>query len=143
MWVKRICQTCGKEFIALDSPTRKGRGKNCSMPCYRKSRKGGPAWNKGKPAPWAIGNTFRLGKSNPNPHKMFADVNHKWKGGKVGYRALHYWVERKLGKPKKCEFCLVEKAKFHWANKSGDYLRNVSDWIRLCVKCHRKYDFKG
>lgn len=28
------------------------------------------------------------------------------------------------------------------ANKSGEYLRDLSDWLSLCVSCHRKYDFK-
>lgn len=142
MWVKRICIVCEKEFTALESPSRKGRGKTCSRICYHKWRKGKPAWNLGKSSPWMIGNKHRIGKGNPNPHKMFADVNHKWKGDKVGYRALHYWVERQLGKPKKCEFCLTEKAIFHWANKSGSYLRDKSDWLRLCAKCHKEYDFK-
>lgn len=31
--------------------------------------------------------------------------------------------------------------KFEWANKSGDYKRDLSDWLRLCISCHRKYDF--
>jgi len=30
--------------------------------------------------------------------------------------------------------------KIHWANKSGEYLRDKDDWIRLCCKCHKKYD---
>lgn len=68
-----------------------------------------------------------------------------WKGDKVGYRALHYWVERMLGKPATCEHC--EKTnlsgKFiQWANKSGEYKRETTDWIRLCGKCHSKYDRK-
>jgi hypothetical protein len=66
-----------------------------------------------------------------------------WKGDEVGYRGLHLWVEKILGRPKKCKHCgkdgLVGK-KIHWANKSGLYLRNLSDWIRLCVPCHKKYD---
>lgn len=26
------------------------------------------------------------------------------------------------------------------ANKSGQYLRNLNDWFRLCVSCHKIYD---
>ena len=115
------------------------------MPCYRKSRKGRPAWNKGKPAPWSIGNQHRKGKSNPNPYKRFAKTNHNWKGDKVGYYGLHNWVRRQLGSPNKCEHCGVDNLRprqYHWANKSRTYLRDVNDWLRLCVKCHKAYDSK-
>jgi hypothetical protein len=113
------------------------------VPCYRKSRKGKPAWNKGLPAKWAIGNKHRLGKPNLNPNKMFGEDNHKWKHDDVGYRALHKWVERNLGKPKRCEFCGLDNLtchKIHWANKSHKYLRDKKDWIRLCAKCHKMFD---
>jgi hypothetical protein len=30
--------------------------------------------------------------------------------------------------------------KIHWSNKSGKYLRDISDWRRLCVKCHKFFD---
>ena len=66
-----------------------------------------------------------------------------WKGDKVGYRALHNWVHKKLGKPQKCEFCGKEKTtpkSIHWANLSRKYLREISDWISLCAKCHKQYD---
>lgn len=62
-----------------------------------------------------------------------------WKGNEVGYRALHMWVSKELGAPTKCENCGrdgLTGRKIQWANKSGKYLRNKSDWIRLCAKCH-------
>lgn len=68
-----------------------------------------------------------------------------WKGDKVSYRGLHQWVERKLGKPKKCEHCKNTKLKhrqYNWANKSRNYKRLINDWIRLCMKCHKAYDKK-
>ena len=64
-----------------------------------------------------------------------------WKGDKVGYGALHDWVASVLGRPSKCEDCGTESAKrFDWANKSGRYLRDVSDWERLCRRCHMAKD---
>lgn len=67
--------------------------------------------------------------------------NHAWKGDKVKYRALHMWVEQWRGKPNKCEQCKSEVAKrYDWANKSGEYIRNLNDWIRLCRSCHVKRD---
>ena len=62
-----------------------------------------------------------------------------WKGDAVGYNALHAWIRRELGKPMKCERCSTNAAKrYEWANKSRKYLREHSDWERLCVSCHRK-----
>jgi hypothetical protein len=65
-----------------------------------------------------------------------------WKGAKVGYRNLHRWVEYHLGKPCECEECGIEGAghRMHWANKSHKYLRELTDWIRLCAKCHKAFD---
>lgn len=28
----------------------------------------------------------------------------------------------------------------HWANISGKYLRDITDWVRLCVSCHKYFD---
>lgn len=66
-----------------------------------------------------------------------------WKGDKVGYYALHQWVAKWRGKSDICEHCGrsgLSGHQIHWANKSGNYLRDLSDWIRLCVSCHKKYD---
>lgn len=107
------------------------------------SHKGQTAWNKGKPAPWAKG--FPKGNKpwNTGEHpKCYQNENHPgWKGDKVGYAGIHRWVERKLGKPKKCDDCGTNKRKmYHWANVSGEYKRDLKDWLRLCVSCHHKLD---
>jgi len=91
------------------------------------------------------------GKLNP-PNKdyfknhKFVGINHaNWKGDKVGYYALHTWVQRTLGKPETCEHCGKTGLKgraIQWANKSGKYKRKVTDWLRLCTKCHYNYDRK-
>lgn len=71
------------------------------------------------------------------------ELNPAWKGDNVGYISLHKWVYRHRGSPKKCEHCLSEEKKnYHWANKSHEYKRDLDDWIRLCVSCHKKYDLK-
>lgn len=70
-------------------------------------------------------------------------LNHIWKGDSVGYVGLHMWVKKELGAPDTCEFCKksgLYGRVIHWANKSGEYRRSKSDWIRLCVSCHSKYD---
>ena len=50
-----------------------------------------------------------------------------------------------LGKAHKCVDCGKDKTtpkSIHWANKSHEYLRELSDWMQLCAKCHKRYDKK-
>lgn len=71
------------------------------------------------------------------------EKNHKWKGNAVGYFALHSWVNRRLGKPSICAYCQDDSKgarNYQWANISRAYKRELSDWIRLCAKCHKAYD---
>lgn len=71
--------------------------------------------------------------------------HHNWKYGNASYRSLHIWVTTRLGKPDICEFCKKQNLKgrqIHWANKSGKYLWIITDWLRLCSKCHKQYDKK-
>lgn len=64
-----------------------------------------------------------------------------WKGARVSYSALHDWLRRNYGTPRRCSICLTDKAKlFDWANKTGVYRRARKNWIRLCRGCHRKFD---
>lgn len=66
-----------------------------------------------------------------------------WNKGKyketVSYRAIHKWIERTLGRPKKCLHCGTTE-KLNWANVSGEYKRDLTDWMELCSSCHRKHD---
>ena len=79
-----------------------------------------------------IGNTRMLGH--------FDEQSNGWKGDRVKYNGLHQWVQRRKGKSVMCELCGVSGRMLHWANKSREYKRDLSDWIRLCVPCHSKYD---
>ncbi len=75
--------------------------------------------------------------------KISGEKNCNWKGDDVGYGALHIWIRRNLGEPTKCENCGKEGLsgyKIHWANIDHKYRRVEENWMRLCVKCHRKYD---
>ena len=68
---------------------------------------------------------------------------HDLAGGRVKYRTLHTWVTKNLGRSTKCENCGRDGLtghQIHWANKSGEYKKIATDWIRLCVKCHHKKD---
>lgn len=62
---------------------------------------------------------------------------------KPTYRVMHKWVESRMGKPTKCTHCSKDGLtahKIHWANLSGQYMRDVNDWMRLCAKCHKNFD---
>lgn len=108
---------------------------------------GNPNPFKGKKLPW-VGHCKphteeAKEKMSINASIRFGIKNNKWKGDDVGNVALHSWVKRKLGRPTKCEFCGFESEspfRIHWANKSHEYKRDITDWLRLCVPCHKKYD---
>lgn len=136
------CVICSKELTTSLDRIKDGRGKFCSRACYIQDwNKRIPGWNKGQSATWAIGNQHRKGIPNTNWVKSIGDSNGKWKGDIVGYKALHTWVSRQLGKPNKCEHCGdTSRRRYEWANKSHKYLRDANDWIRLCLPCHKKYD---
>lgn len=99
------------------------------------------------------GNQLRKGKTPWNKGKKYTEIgydnigfkhgedNHMWQGDDVGYHALHDWVRRQKGKPTVCVDCGATKS-IEWANKSGEYLREESDWISLCTTCHRAQDKK-
>lgn len=92
-------------------------------------------WNKGLKG-------FRAGEKRPNILPK-GSSNGCWKGDGVGYRGLHKWVELMLGKPTHCANCKKSSLKprqYQWANVSHAYKRELSDWVRLCVKCHKAYD---
>jgi len=92
-------------------------------------------WNKGtKGVMKKNSGSFKKGKLIDEKHPL-------WKGKDAGYTAIHQWIRRKFGSPKKCEDCgSVTAKKFEWANISGLYKRLRSDWKRLCTKCHHKLD---
>lgn len=123
---------CSKKCAGIfNQPAKKliGRKRPASViekmkPTMFKS--GQVAWSKGKKLP------------------QFTNENaHTWKGDNVGYSGLHMWVRVKLGTPEICEHCSKSGLKghqIHWANKSGEYKRDIEDWLRLCAKCHLVYD---
>lgn len=91
--------------------------------------------HKGKrPKNWASA----IAKAHAAPFKVGED-HQFWKGDDVGYAALHAWVSRRLGTPSCCARCGTTTARrYEWANISREYRRDLTDWERLCVSCHRR-----
>ena len=128
------CKTCGNEID--DFPSRKRI--YCSKKCSIKR---------------LFGNRFSVGRKHTKEElgkmrqKMLGrhsnEKNPMWKGDKVKYQALHQWVARHLGTPQRCDGknCSGQSKRYHWANKSGKYKRDFSDWIRLCISCHLTMDW--
>ena len=110
------CADCEKLFIPVH---KKNANKYCTRNCYWQSLKG---------KRFNLATEFRKGQ-----------VPWNYKGDAVGYDALHRWVRRKLGIPKKCRQC-ESTQNLQWANKSHKYKRDLQDWISLCVSCHMGFD---
>lgn len=67
----------------------------------------------------------------------------RWKGDTASYTAKHKWIIKHYGKANHCEKCHKENcSRYEWANISGLYKREVTDYIQLCPSCHRKMDLK-
>src|SRR3972149_4249881 len=98
------------------------------------------AFSKGHD-PWNKGTSYRAGLPKPWKSKRGKESD-SWKGDDVGYRGLHIWIQIMLGKPEYCVKCgrHGNGHHMHWANISGKYLRDITDWVRFCPKCHGLFD---
>lgn len=111
-----------------------------------KKRRGHIAWNKGLKGKQKWHNISGLRSDNwlGKKRKDMEGVNHfAWKGDKGSYRTKHLWIVNNFGQPTTCEHCNKENLyghEIHWANISGHYKREKTDWIRLCAKCHGIFD---
>ncbi len=156
--MEKICLHCKKIFI----PKQVGywrRRKFCSLRCWNLYQRGKKRPPFSKEWKRKIGKAMK-GRKFSNDHRrkisealkrvkkpwtakrnreMIGEKHPQWKGDKVGYGALHIWVYKALGKPKICTNCGTNK-KLQWANKSGQYKRDLNDWISLCASCHKQYD---
>lgn len=115
--IEKKCEQCSSSFFPLLTNVKRGGGRFCNRTCFYKHL-----------------SAARKNENNPN-----------WNEN-PDYRAIHLWVGRHLGKPLACQKCGTTAGttrNFQWANVSGEYKRELSDWIRLCSKCHYAYDNLG
>lgn len=146
---RRNCRTCRKYF----KPKHKSdKGVFCSKLCFYLFRKGKRVLpqgykhseetkkkisesNKGKHNYW-------LGKTQSLEHRQKSakrnERNGMWKGDNAGYNAIHIWIRNRLGKAKRCTRNILHKStRYHWANISGEYNRDLNDWQELCPSCNK------
>ena len=126
------CQCdCGNIKVIQGSALKSGSVVSCKCLNNENAKQLGLS-NKGK------SNPLTTGKYNGMYGKR-EEKNHGWKGDNVGYRALHTWVKKKLGKAKRCVNSPLHKARrYYWGNISGEYKRDLSDWHELCPHCNVK-----
>ncbi len=145
------CIICGKEFLVSPYYAKRGQ-KCCSRTCGSIYRDKPIPWNKGMRGlhlspltEWKKGET-------PTNSKVFKKGLIPWNKGQdngksawfyrdriLEYKALHKRINRKFKEVETCMFC-GKKGCLHCANVSGEYRENLSDWMKLCVSCHMKYD---
>lgn len=143
--LKRRCENCKKIFYTYPSKVLGKSGhtkKFCSRVCYSSIRNKNLIKN-GKKTRYKKGD---IPFSKLHPERMPHGSKHiNWKGQKVGYRGLHYWLYKVKGVPVKCTTCDIKRTtpkNMHWANIDHRYRRNPKDYISLCNSCHKLYDLK-
>lgn len=112
------CENCGKYAYVIKA--RLNTWRYCSSVCSYSARKG---------------KTMNTGRT----HFKKGQIPHNYLGEKAGYFAVHKWVYKTLPNIRVCLYCGIDE-KLQWANVSGEYKREIEDWIRLCAKCHVNYD---
>ena len=81
--------------------------------------------------------------NRPPPPQVgaFGPKARRWKGEDASYAAKHMWIHKHYGKASYCENDSSHRSsRFEWANISGTYQRERSDYKQLCRKCHIEMD---
>ncbi len=119
-------------------------------------QKGELPWNKGKETSRETRDKIsqsKLGTKNHNYRRDFSletrtkmserakarlgIIAPNWKGNLAGYRALHIWINKQRGKAIHCELDKDHKStRYHLANISKEYKRDLSDWMQMCPSCN-------
>lgn len=141
--------------VAIEGLCECGCGERTNVPTVTNPSNN---WIKGVPQRFVHGHHWRGKKRGPqsaeHKAKMVASKNHPkneehpmWKGDEASYSALHYWVARNKERTGVCYLCGAEAGvdcdRTEFANISGEYRRDVEDYLELCRKCHKRFDGYG
>lgn len=150
--VQRTCKVCGRKFYGINDITGKHGSKviriskYCSKACWSIRA---TIINRCSECGKEIKTTKSVNKRycgmacRDKRYKLLTgELSTAWKGDKVSYSGVHKCIYDKYGIPKVCEKCGREgqSKNMNWANISGTYKRDRSDWVRLCPTCHRLFD---
>ncbi len=80
--------------------------------------------------------------------KITGNNHYNWKGDSARYFGIHSWVRKyadlDMSKCSECgeigKYWKNKRWSIEYANISGEYKRELTDWRPLCRKCHRKFD---
>jgi hypothetical protein len=83
-------------------------------------------------------------RASPETRAKLSEINRhegnaQWKGDGAKYSAIHMWVKKNRVKTGKCSTCAHE-GYTEWANISGVYLRDLTDYAEMCKRCHYEFD---
>jgi hypothetical protein len=72
------------------------------------------------------------------------DKHWNWKKDNITYIEIHSWNNKYYPKTKVCSKCEKFNTKTEWALVHGKkHSRGIENYMELCLRCHRKYDFEG
>lgn len=149
-----VCKLCKTTFRGRKRLDRKYNVQPfCSKKCFTQSQKGKrisvvtelknglPPWNKGIPHTESTKQKISVahhGKPRPWSRSEGSPV---WKGSDIGKRILHLWIG-KLQSKLMCGCCnrTRHETRLDFANISGEYKRDIGDFLTLCRKCHFQMD---
>lgn len=119
-----------------------GRGWNKGKHLSEEHRKRISESNKGNPALNTPERNAKISKAHKGMKKPWVkvgfDINSpRWKGNEVGYSGLHKWVKRNNGSASLCVKDVTHEGPYCWANITGEYRRDLSDWHELCYSCNK------
>ena len=124
------CVKCKKEFpMTLEYFfARKQRASGLSSwfkDCHKKYMKG-----------YRAENVQKLKEQNRIRNKKYREQN----GREMDvYNNIHQWIRRNKPKQDFCSIC-NERKKLELANISGEYKKEIKDYIWVCRPCHRIFD---
>lgn len=152
------CTNCKSSFTYLRQGRKRPSPKYCSVECKPKrslSKESRDKISKSNLNRYNAGEIFGFQdghfdlvpiSSRKNQASAIKGSRHYlWKQNReeLGYMAKHQWMIKNFGQPKTCEHCQrtdLSGHKIHWANVSNQYKLARTDWLRLCVSCHKLFD---
>lgn len=134
------CEHCKQKLVrkSYEHPSHFIQRRFCNTSCSRLSR---DMFTPEVRMKMSKALTGRIGIIRPDISERNKQLTEEkglnWKGDKVGYRTLHKWVEKHLGKANHCTNNINHKStRYHWSNISKEYKRRLDDFIQLCPSCN-------